>query len=154
MRRSGAEEPTKDRRLPPRHSCRSERVVSCRDEVASDRHADRALCARVEQSAVLCLSRERSRWVDRLRTYRVLLDGTEVARLANGTSTNVSIAPGAHTLRLKLDIVGSTEQQFDAAPGQQVEFVCRAGVHPFFAWITFIEGLWRRDKWINLERRS
>lgn len=56
--------------------------------------------------ATLTASRD-SGWADRLRKYRVLVDGTEVGRLADGESLQHELQTGRHTVQAKIDWCGS-----------------------------------------------
>ena len=56
--------------------------------------------------ARLTVSRD-SGYADRIRKYRVLVDGTEVGRLGDGESLTVEVQPGPHTVQAKIDWCGS-----------------------------------------------
>jgi hypothetical protein len=61
----------------------------------------------------------------KLRKFQVLIDGTPIDRIANGESRCLTMAPGRHELRLKLDWCGSPPVIVDLGPREQAEFVCR-----------------------------
>jgi hypothetical protein len=63
-------------------------------------------------------------FADRLRTYRVELDGLPVASLRAGDLITLPVMSGRHSLSLKIDWCGSEEVQFDAVAGECVEFEC------------------------------
>lgn len=73
--------------------------------------------------ALIVISRK-STYADGERDYRVLIDGQEIGRLANGNTKSFPVIAGTHTLRLKIDWAGSREIRFDADAGQAVKFDC------------------------------
>ena len=75
--------------------------------------------------AVLVVERERLRWFDTARRYRVLVDGKEVARLANGESCRVDLAPGRHEVEARIDWTGSEPEVVDVQLGQTITMLVR-----------------------------
>jgi hypothetical protein len=75
--------------------------------------------------AVLVVERERLRWFDSARRYRVLVDGEEVARLANGESCRVPLTRGRHEVQARIDWTGSEPEVVMAKPGHTVTIVVR-----------------------------
>lgn len=64
-------------------------------------------------------------YVDRLRAYKVMVDGNEVGRIKNGETQSFPVAAGSHTLQLKIDWASSPDVGFDVAPGGEATFACR-----------------------------
>lgn len=62
-------------------------------------------------------------WRDRYRSYRVLIDGSGVGRLRRGEQLEVTVSPGPHRVRIRIDWSGSKEVVVDVAEGQVVSFV-------------------------------
>ena len=56
--------------------------------------------------AKLTVSRD-SGYADRIRKYRVLVDGTEVGQVGDGESLTHEVQPGSHTVQAKIDWCGS-----------------------------------------------
>jgi hypothetical protein len=100
---------------------------------------------------LLQLKRLPSRWQDRVRAYKVLVDGAEIGRLANGATGSYRVAPGEHRLRLKIDWAGSQEEHFSVGADEVVKFECRAqfGSIPFVGLIVLLV---RPQKWVLLQR--
>lgn len=42
-------------------------------------------------------------WSDRIRKYRILIDGEEAGRIAQGEELEIPVSPGTHTLVAKVD---------------------------------------------------
>ena len=53
-------------------------------------------------SSTISVSRD-SGYADRVRDYRVMLDGAEIGRIGNGGEKSFEIAPGHHQLVIKVD---------------------------------------------------
>lgn len=76
-----------------------------------------------------------SGYVDRLRDYRVLLDGTEIGRIGNGATKSFEIPPGRHRLSVKIDWCASDEIEFQAVQDRTIAFNCSSplrGAKPLF----------------------
>ena len=82
---------------------------------------------------------------DRLRAYKVVLDGAEVGELRRGESISVRAAPGSHRLRLRIDWTGSEEVAFDLGPDQIVDFACQPRPQGLS-----VADLLTRQPWIDL----
>jgi hypothetical protein len=87
---------------------------------------------------------------DAFRRYDVLLDGREVGALKPGESVTVEVAPGSHTLALKIDWCGSRPATFVVAGDEAVNFRARSNLGPlailFGMWFT----LFRKDDYLAL----
>jgi hypothetical protein len=74
--------------------------------------------------ATIQVSRPRGR--DGLRAYRVVVDGRPVAKLRQGRTCAVAVAPGHHRLYLRLDWwLRCPEVEVALAPGASAGFLCR-----------------------------
>jgi hypothetical protein len=65
-----------------------------------------------------------SGYADRLRDYRVLLDGAEIGRLGNGAAKNFEIPSGQHQLMIKVDWARSNIVVLDFGDGESARFLC------------------------------
>ena len=61
-----------------------------------------------------------------LRDFRLLVDDQEVGRLGEADKKRVSLMPGTHTVRLRIDWCGSREVTIEPRAGEVVELACRA----------------------------
>ena len=84
-------------------------------------------------------------WSDKLRKWRILIDGEEVGEMKEGDTFRYEISPGGHELTMKIDWASSETLPFEIAPGEEVSFVCRPG-RRFPLWRI------RWNRWIELER--
>jgi hypothetical protein len=60
------------------------------------------------------------------QTYRVVVDGEKVARLASGESCALSIVPGLHLVHVAIVWTRSPVLELDLAAGQTVQIMCHA----------------------------
>jgi hypothetical protein len=61
---------------------------------------------------------------DRLRKYKVLIDGEVAGRIAAGEVKAFPVTAGEHRLELKVDWKGSPAQHVVVAPGEAAHFEC------------------------------
>jgi hypothetical protein len=71
----------------------------------------------------IAISRD-SGWGDRLREYRILVDGVEMARVGNGETMSLAISAGKHELSLKISWCGSNTVRFEIFEDQSLRFSC------------------------------
>jgi hypothetical protein len=71
-------------------------------------------------TATLMLVRPKQ-WCDRLRRYRVLIDGAEVGRLAAGTELRVELPEGEHDVVAKIDWARSNRLTLTTRAGETTE---------------------------------
>ncbi|MFC4030118.1 hypothetical protein ACFO3J_01375 [Streptomyces polygonati] len=62
----------------------------------------------------------------RLRRYKVYVDGKRVGDLRRGESCVTSVAPGAHTVQVRIDWCASPVSSADVARGDRLRFLCVA----------------------------
>lgn len=74
--------------------------------------------------ALILLSRKAGGWRDRLRSYRVILDGDQVAKVRPGQAIELPVSPGRHELLLEIDWCASPTVELDAEPGEVIRFSC------------------------------
>ena len=90
-------------------------------------------CAHVRHSgpslspvpAAVRIAREDMMWMDGKRKYSVEIDGKVVGAVHDGEIQDFSVAPGYHTLRLRIDWTGSVESTFLAGESGLICFRCK-----------------------------
>ena len=70
--------------------------------------------------ANLTVKRPRLALLDVARSYRVVLDGREIARLRNGEQKTFLVEPGAHVVQLRIDWTGSPPLMVQVPPSATV----------------------------------
>ena len=68
--------------------------------------------------------RRTTSYPDRLRRYKVKLDGVVAASVAAGESITLPIVAGTHAIELRIDWCGSERLGFDVQPGEHIAFEC------------------------------
>lgn len=93
-----------------------------------------------------------SGYTDRIRRYRVLVDGAEVGTIGNGGRFECEVAPGPHTLQVRIDWARTEAVPFDA-DGGAVRFLVRSNLR---GWKVLLASVYMLmpSKWIVLERVS
>jgi hypothetical protein len=91
-------------------------------------------------------------YVDKVRAWKILLDGQEVGRIKEGQTQTFGATPaGSHQLLLKVDWASSPTFTFDLAPGEELRLTCRPKPNAFTA---LLYALFARSKYIILEREG
>jgi hypothetical protein len=82
--------------------------------------------------------RDDAPWPDRLRGYRVVLDGAVVGSVKRGESITVMTDAGYHELHLKIDWARSESVQLDLKPDGEADVRCWPNARALTAlyWIT------------------
>ena len=89
-------------------------------------------------------------YVDRLRAYKIELDGSLLGEIHPEQSVVLDIPPGMHRIRLKIDWCSSNCIDFKIAPDEIVEFDCgnKTSLGLILLYITIF-----RNKYLWLQRR-
>lgn len=101
------------------------------------------------KSALIHLERTQGGYVDRLRSYEVILDGGRAASIARGQSLTLEAEAGHHALHLRIDWCRSSSVNLDLSAGQEIRIRCWPNARPtlkLFYWITF-----GRSRYIGIE---
>lgn len=97
----------------------------------------------------IVLRRPGALWQDRARAYRIIVDGEEVGTITNKSESRITVPPGRHAVRLRIDWGASPELVVDVGAGAQYVLECGPNAHPFIAvlYITIWKNryLWLRD---------
>jgi hypothetical protein len=97
----------------------------------------------------IAIEREHARLRDRARSYKVLIDGTQVGVVGDGCSEIFSVTPGAHVVRLRLDWCKSDQVDLAVSDGGVVHLRCG----PRGGSITVItDALFRSSSYLRLEK--
>ena len=69
-----------------------------------------------------------SGYADRLRAYKVIVDGKTAGEIRNGETKEFPISRGQHDLLLKVDWCGSKNIQFTVADGDALTFDAKSNL--------------------------
>src|SRR5664279_2250666 len=84
-------------------------------------------CQNNKRMALIRITRDRG-FADRMRAYRVLVDGQEIGEIRSGETKEFPIAAGPHELTARIDWAGSQVIRFTAAEGTVSCFVARSNL--------------------------
>src|SRR5581483_369638 len=102
--------------------------------------------------ATISISRD-SGYTDRLRNYRVILDGEEIGCLANAERKNFTVVPGQHNLVVKIDWCRSNMVSFTILSDQILHFQCGSNLRGSRILLTalYVFFLWDNYLWLKQE---
>jgi len=100
-------------------------------------------------SASITISRD-SGYADRIRSYRVVVDDSEIGTINNGDSKTFSIEPGAHQLVLKIDWCSSNTISFELPPSAAVHFECGSNLRGVNLFLGIYYAFFARDQYLWL----
>ena len=75
--------------------------------------------------ATIHVQRVSNRWVDRLRAYRILVDGQERGKVSRGESLELAVEPGAHVVQARIDWCRSPILEVNLTAGERADIECR-----------------------------
>ena len=76
---------------------------------------------------------------DSARNYKVLIDNRDVGKIETGKTIEIPMAPGNHTIVLKIDWCGSNRIPFSINPGENLQFECGSSLT---GWKIFVKILY------------
>ena len=89
-------------------------------------------------------------YVDRLRAYKVVLDGNVIGEIRNGQQVEFDVAPGKH--QLKIDWCHSNIVNFEMNQ-DSVQFECGSNLRGFKVLLAIFYMIFLRSKYIWLKMR-
>jgi hypothetical protein len=92
-------------------------------------------------------------YADRLRAYKVEIDGAVVATVRAGQSATVPVTVGRHTLTLRIDWCSSEKLQFDAQSGDHIAFECGSSLTGARLLLAIVY-IFRPNQWLWLRRTA
>jgi hypothetical protein len=86
------------------------------------------LAVRAENAdALVIVSRDRHGWRDRARSYGIVMDGEQIAKIKRGQRIELPVASGHHQILVQINWGSSQAINLDIRPGQSVEPLCGTG---------------------------
>lgn len=89
-------------------------------------------------------------YADRMRAYKVILDGRVVAKIKNGQRVTLEIDTGEHELFLKVDWCRSNKLNFSTQTGEDVAFSCGSSLRGMKVFLVFFYATILRHKYLWL----
>ena len=82
---------------------------------------------------------------DRLRSYSVHIDGVSHGKLKDNETLEFPLAPGTHTVQIRISWTGSRMVTVDLQPGESIQMTTDPGVAVASIWKAF-----SRTGWVDL----
>lgn len=101
-------------------------------------------------TGTIVVTREAHSFSDRVRAYKVVIDGEVVGKVRNGKSASFTVAPGQHRVRMKIDWSGSPELVVPVHAGYSTGLICKPAVKPAVAVFKSVEAVGNNENWIEL----
>jgi hypothetical protein len=92
-----------------------------------------ATAPRLAPVAEIVITRPDERWANRLRAYKVHVDGNVAATLGRGEEARVTVSGGRHRIRATLDWGSSPSLDLELGENDRAHVVCRSGFEPSLA---------------------
>ena len=92
-------------------------------------------------------------YADRLRAYKVVLDGNVVGEVKNGKKIEVNASEGRHELFLKMDWCRSNAVEFESNGSSDIEFECGSNLRGLKILLTIVYASFLRSKYIWLNKK-
>ena len=108
---------------------------------------------RLAADAVIRVKRSTS-YPDRIRAYRILVDGQEMAHLNADQSVELPVVSGMHTIVAKIDWCSSPTLNVAIRDGETVNFECGSNLRGFRLFLGIIYVLFLRDRYLTLVQVS
>ena len=94
-----------------------------------------------------------SGYADRLRAYKIVVDGKTIGEIRNGETREFPISCGQHELALKIDWCGSKTIQFAVVEGDALTFDAKSNLRGPRLLAALWRGLFTWSSWIILTER-
>lgn len=93
-----------------------------------------------------------SGFADRLRAYKVVLDGEVIGEISNDQQIELDAAPGKHQIQLKIDWCTSNRVDFEKDQ-DIVEFECGSSMRGFKILLSILYVTILRNQYMWLKRK-
>lgn len=103
------------------------------------------------QSPVVNIVRKKN-WKDLFRAYEIILDGENVGIIFASQSISVPVAPGHHSLKMKIDWCGSEEINFSIGSKEEIIFECESGLSILQVLLIPYYLIFKPNNWILLKQ--
>ncbi len=100
-----------------------------------------------------------SEWMNRLRTFKILINNNQVGALKNGGTEEFSVQPGTNSVQCKVDWYSSRPLSIDIKEGETVYLRVRSGMKLYWLFMVaiiagvFLVFYYRRNpdrpEWVN-----
>ena len=89
---------------------------------------------------------------DRLRNYKIIIDGQNYGEIGNGETIDIDIESGQHTMYLKIDWCRSNKIDFHVLDNEILEFECANSMRGWRILFNIIYITFLRNKYLTLKK--
>ncbi len=104
----------------------------------------------MSDSSTIRIHRTHVSWRDRLRPYKVIIDGERSGTVADDHTEDFVVTPGEHIVQLKLDWTGSRAVHVDVQSGETAVLTATAQKSTKSAVGDLLHSFAHREDWIEL----
>lgn len=90
-------------------------------------------------------------YADRLRAYRVFVDGQFAGKIGAGKSLDLAVSPGEHTIVVKIDWCRSPRIQCKFNKGQTIKVECGSNLPGLRVFLNAFYILFRPHRYLTLQ---
>ncbi len=95
----------------------------------------------------ILITRESRLWINRFRSYKILIDNKVVGTLTDGESKEFSVTPGEHSIQAKIDW-GTSPRLCISGDQSMLKLHCGTNANPITALFYAIAG-WGNYLWLS-----
>jgi len=94
-----------------------------------------------------------SGWADRIRKYKIVVDGQVIAKVGDGETVEVDVESGERKVWIKIDWCRSNYVQMFINPGTSYVANCGSNLRGMRLYLCFIYSLvaWRKYAWLKID---
>jgi hypothetical protein len=100
--------------------------------------------------APIFVTRDKRAWRDRLRKYRIVVDGRMSGKIARAETVVIDVPPGEHQVELRLDVFAGSRPLTVSVPSDGVHLVCGPN-YETFPLLATVFALFRPKQWAYLK---
>ena len=93
-----------------------------------------------------------SGYADRLRAYKIVLDGSSIGEIRNGETKQFEISPGEHELSATIDWCRTPAVRFQSSADQNLKFQVSSNLRGVRLLWTLYYIMLATDQYLRLER--
>jgi hypothetical protein len=98
--------------------------------------------------------RRTTSYADRLRAYKVKVDGKVVGLVRARESIKIPVSPGRHSLVLRIDWCGSEQIDFEIQLGEHVCFECGSSLSGWRILLVFFYAIFWTQRYLWLRQAT
>lgn len=92
-------------------------------------------------------------YIDRLRSYKIIIDGKCYDKIKDGEIKNINIGPGNHTIYLTIDWCKSNKIDFNISENETIAFECGNSMNGWRIIISLLYVTFLKNKYLWIRRK-